>query len=223
MQCFTIALRRPLAKNWQCKRSRRRFRLILGLGAGATDAELQAFGLAVPTAREKIVGLEDALVVIHGLWTTPSFTYDGHRYRTRRADLEPKPTRPIPIWLGTFGDRALAVTGRLADGWIPSLGYAPSDELPRMLELVRSAAASAGRDPDAVTCVLNLEVGPTPSDDHPAAISGGVERVVDALFGFVEIGFDGFNFMPLPGGEDETTEWLSGDVVPALEERLERI
>jgi alkanesulfonate monooxygenase SsuD/methylene tetrahydromethanopterin reductase-like flavin-dependent oxidoreductase (luciferase family) len=43
--------------------------------------------------------------------------------------MEPKPVHRIPVWLGTFGDRALSVSGRLADGWIPSLGYVPMTSL----------------------------------------------------------------------------------------------
>ena len=36
----------------------------------------------------------------------------------------PKPAHPIAIWLGTLMPRALALTGRVADGWIPE-GYGP--------------------------------------------------------------------------------------------------
>jgi alkanesulfonate monooxygenase SsuD/methylene tetrahydromethanopterin reductase-like flavin-dependent oxidoreductase (luciferase family) len=46
---------------------------------------------------------------------------------TEAADLEPKPQRPIPIWLGTFAPRAWALTSRLADGWIPSLSHATAN------------------------------------------------------------------------------------------------
>jgi alkanesulfonate monooxygenase SsuD/methylene tetrahydromethanopterin reductase-like flavin-dependent oxidoreductase (luciferase family) len=52
-------------------------RLILGLGAGAADAELRAFGLPVPSARDKVDGLADALQVIRGLWQQPAFSYAG--------------------------------------------------------------------------------------------------------------------------------------------------
>jgi alkanesulfonate monooxygenase SsuD/methylene tetrahydromethanopterin reductase-like flavin-dependent oxidoreductase (luciferase family) len=55
----------------------------------------------------------------------PGYSYDGRVYRTDGAVMEPRPARHIPIWLGTFGDRALAFTGRLADGWALSLSYAP--------------------------------------------------------------------------------------------------
>src|SRR6266487_5857669 len=85
----------------------------------ASDDEFRGFGLGVRSPREKVDGLEEAVRVIRGMWTTPGFTFEGRLYRTDGAQLEPRPDRRIPIWLGTFGDRALNVTGRLADGWIP--------------------------------------------------------------------------------------------------------
>jgi alkanesulfonate monooxygenase SsuD/methylene tetrahydromethanopterin reductase-like flavin-dependent oxidoreductase (luciferase family) len=48
-------------------------RLILGLGAGASDEEFRAFGLGVRSPRDKIDGLEEAVRVIRGLWTEPGF------------------------------------------------------------------------------------------------------------------------------------------------------
>jgi alkanesulfonate monooxygenase SsuD/methylene tetrahydromethanopterin reductase-like flavin-dependent oxidoreductase (luciferase family) len=99
-------------------------RLILGLGGGAVDEEFRAFGFPVRSPRDKVDGLEEAIRIARGLWSRPGFTFEGRLYRTDGADLEPKPERRIPIWLGTYGNRALALTGRLVDGWIPSLGYA---------------------------------------------------------------------------------------------------
>src|SRR3954447_6522669 len=78
-------------------------RLILGLGGGYSDDEFRAFGLDVPTPGEKVAGLADAISIARGLWTTDAFTYVGKRYHTDSATIEPKPSRPIPIWLGTFG------------------------------------------------------------------------------------------------------------------------
>src|SRR5439155_5911662 len=133
-------------------------RLILGLGGGSADDEHRAFGLGVRSPREKVDGLEEAVRIIRGLWTESSFTFEGRRYRTEAAELEPKPEHPIPIWLGTFGPRALAVTGRLADGWIPSLGYAPPDEVVGMRGSVLEAARAGGRDPSEIICPYTAEV-----------------------------------------------------------------
>ncbi len=35
----------------------------------------------------------------------------------------------IGIWLGAYKPRMLRLTGRLADGWVPSLGHASPEEL----------------------------------------------------------------------------------------------
>ena len=122
-------------------------RLILGLGGGSADEEFRAFGLGVPSPRDKVDGMQEAILIARGLWSEPSFTFTGRIYRTAAADIEPKPNRHIPIWLGTYGKRALAVTGRLADGWIPSLGFAPPEQIAPMRECIMSAARAAGRDP----------------------------------------------------------------------------
>jgi alkanesulfonate monooxygenase SsuD/methylene tetrahydromethanopterin reductase-like flavin-dependent oxidoreductase (luciferase family) len=60
--------------------------------------------------------------------------------------------------LGTFAPRSLQLTGRLADGWIPTLGYATAEELPQMRRRVAEAAEWAGRDPSRLDYVLKVEV-----------------------------------------------------------------
>jgi probable F420-dependent oxidoreductase len=191
-------------------------RLILGLGAGSADDEHRAFGLGVRSPRDKVDGLEEAVNVIRGLWTTPSFTYEGRLYRTEAADIEPKPERPIPIWLGTFGPRALALTGRLADGWIPSLGYAGLENLPAMRERVLDAARGAGRDPDTITCALNVSVhiGDAPPNAEPDLIAGAPEAIADRLRDLHGLGFTTLNLMAR--GSAEQPERLAREVIPLL-------
>jgi probable F420-dependent oxidoreductase len=192
-------------------------RLILGLGGGALDEEFRAFGLGVRPPRDKVDGLEEAVRVIRGLWSQPTFTFDGRLYRADGAELEPKPDHRIPIWLGTYGHRALALTGRLADGWIPSLGYAPPEQVTVMRERVLAAARQAGRDPGEITCAYNLEVR---VDEHagarPSVVSGPPDAVTERLLGFLELGFTALNLIPAGPGKDDQTERLARDVLPAL-------
>ncbi|WP_372495084.1 LLM class flavin-dependent oxidoreductase [Micromonospora phytophila] len=103
----------------------------------------RAFGLTVPTARRKVDGMANVIPIARGLWSQPGFSYAGRVYHTDSADVAPRPEHRIPIWLGTFGDRALAVTGRLADGWISSLSSAPPDQVTVLGDkLVAAAVAS---------------------------------------------------------------------------------
>jgi probable F420-dependent oxidoreductase len=189
-------------------------RLILGLGGGSADGEHRALGLGVRSPREKTEGLEEAVRIVRGLWTEPAFTFSGRHYHTEAARLEPKPARPIPIWFGTFAPRALELTGRLADGWIPSLGYAGQDRLAPMLATVRDSARNAGRHPARLTYALNLEVfvGGRGSGDGDV-VSGPPGTIHARLAELAGLGFTAFNF--LTSGPDHA-ERLATEVLPGL-------
>ncbi|MBA2336335.1 MAG: LLM class flavin-dependent oxidoreductase [Acidimicrobiia bacterium] len=193
-------------------------RLILGLGGGYSDDEFRGFGLRVPTPREKVDGMEEAVRIIRGLWSQPGFSFDGRLFTTADAELEPKPDRTIPIWLGTFGDRALTVTGRLADGWIPSHGMAPPAPAEVMRRRVRAAAEEAGRDPDDITYAYNVEVRAgeqRPSPDS-TAVWGSSRAVAEQLASFVGLGFTTLNLKPVGADRGEQLELLATEVLPVL-------
>jgi hypothetical protein len=50
----------------------------------------------------------------------------------------------------------LRVTGRLADGWLPSLAYLPREEIPARHQAIDDAARAAGRDPADIRRGLNV-------------------------------------------------------------------
>lgn len=197
-------------------------RLILGLGGGYSDEEFRAFGLGVPSPRDKVDGMEEAILIARGLWSKPAFTFEGRLYRTEAADLEPKPGRRIPIWLGTYGRRALAVTGRLADGWIPSLGFAPPAEASAMREHLLAAARDAGRDPAEITCAYNLTVQVGAGADDPTVISGPPGTVAERLAGLVRLGFSAFSVTPAGPDPRAQTERLAHEVIPAVRAAVRR-
>jgi alkanesulfonate monooxygenase SsuD/methylene tetrahydromethanopterin reductase-like flavin-dependent oxidoreductase (luciferase family) len=184
-------------------------RLILGLGGGYSDAEFRAFGLGEFSARDKVDGLAEAITITRGLWSGPGFSFTGRLYRTDHADLEPKPAGRIPIWLGTFGNRALDVTGRLADGWIPSYGDHPVEHYRAMRERVLGAAREAGRDPAEITCALHMQVDVT----GPAALT-------ELLLAFTRIGFTAFNFSLTGPDPEAQAESLAREVIPAVRAAL---
>jgi alkanesulfonate monooxygenase SsuD/methylene tetrahydromethanopterin reductase-like flavin-dependent oxidoreductase (luciferase family) len=192
-------------------------RLILGLGGGSADDEHRAFGLGVRSPKDKTDGLEEAVTIIRGLWSEPSFSFDGRLYNTAAAELEPKPDHQIPIWLGTFAPRSLAITGRLADGWIPSLGYASADELVQMRKRLLEAAREAGRDPAAITCAVNVDIR---VDDRAkgdeSLVAGSPEAVAERLGTFAAAGFSAFNFMLDAVGAGEQAERLASEVIPLV-------
>lgn len=192
-------------------------RLIFGLGGGYSDAEFRAFGLGTFSPRDKVDGLAEAISITRGLWSRPGFTFNGRLHSTDSADLEPKPAHRIPIWLGTFGDRALRVTGQLADGWIPSYGNRSLQQYQAMRRRVLAAAREAGRDPASITCALHLQahVGEAVTTG-PSLVAGSPAAVTEQLLSFAAIGFTSFSFTLTGPGTGEQAERLAREVIPAV-------
>jgi alkanesulfonate monooxygenase SsuD/methylene tetrahydromethanopterin reductase-like flavin-dependent oxidoreductase (luciferase family) len=192
-------------------------RFILGLGGGYSDQEIAAVGASALSPAEKIDGLAEAIQVIRGAWTLSDYTQDGRHYSVRGLEMEPKPALAIPVWLGTFGPRALAVTGRLADGWIPSLGYMPVDDIPRMRRRIDAAAEAAGRQADQIRGILNLGIYIDP-DAQPRsdAVTGSAAQVVSQLRDLLGLGFTGFNFIINGPDRIAAMHQIAEDVLPIL-------
>ena len=190
-------------------------RLLLGLGGGYSDEEFRAFGLGTRTPGEKVDALEEGIEVLRGVWSE-RFTFEGRFYRTEGADIEPKPERRIPIWLGTLGPRALDLTGRLADGWVPSYENAPPERVPELRDRILRSAEGSGRDPAELTLVYNvaIRVEPEPGDD-PEVLSGPPEHLAERLVSFAGLGFGAFNLIPEGGGPGQA-ERLAREVLPMV-------
>jgi alkanesulfonate monooxygenase SsuD/methylene tetrahydromethanopterin reductase-like flavin-dependent oxidoreductase (luciferase family) len=192
-------------------------RFILGLGGGYSDEEIAALGGPMLTPAEKIDGLAEAIQIIRGAWTQSGYTQDGHQHSVGDLEMEPKPTAPIPVWLGTFGPRALAVTGRLADGWIPSLGYMPVEEIPAMRRRIDAAAEGAGRRPEEIRSILNVNIRIDPdARPQPDAVTGSAQQVVSQLRDFLSRGFTGFNFIVSGPDRIANMRQIAEDVLPIL-------
>jgi len=212
-----VPFRRPalVAKAAESLQRLSRGRLILGLGAGYRDAEIRAAGGPGLTPRAKADGLEEAIAIVHAAWTQPVVSYHGAVYSVDDLDLEPKPAEPIPIWLGALGPRGLALTGRLADGWIPFLRFAGPDRIPELLDRIRTASVAAGRPADAVRAVYSVPVRLDPkARSTTGVIAGSAADITEQLHGFTELGFTGFDLMP----SRDQMRALAEDVVPALRE-----
>ncbi|HEV3479347.1 MAG TPA: hypothetical protein VG144_07845, partial [Gaiellaceae bacterium] len=75
----------------------------------------------------------------------------------------------------------------------------------------------AGRDPDEVTCVYNLEARVDENDDDdPSVVAGPPGLIVERLRAFIGIGFSAFNFVLAGADADEQAERLARNVIPAL-------
>ena len=183
-------------------------RLELGLGAGYFLDAIAAMGGPRRTAAGHVDALEEAIAVIRALWTPgPPVRLAGRHYSLDGAEPGPVPPHRIGIWLGAYKRRMLELTGRAADGWVPSLGYAAPDDLGRMTRVLDAAAESAGRDPAAVRRAFNIS-------GRFTARGAGLLLALD----------HGMSVFVLGPGADPTGDLrrFAEEVAPAVREAVER-
>jgi alkanesulfonate monooxygenase SsuD/methylene tetrahydromethanopterin reductase-like flavin-dependent oxidoreductase (luciferase family) len=134
-------------------------RVELGIGAGAFWEAVEAMGGPRRTPKESVDALEEAIAVIRSFWSGDrSVNVDGRHYRVSGAKPGPSAAHPIGLWIGAYGPRMQRLTGRLGDGWIPSLGdhYLHPEDVPPMQARIDEAARRAGRDPASIKRAANV-------------------------------------------------------------------
>jgi hypothetical protein len=134
-------------------------RVELGLGTGAFFDAIVAAGGTRLTPGESIESLTEAMAVIRAVWAGeggPTVRVEGKHHRVVGLHPGPAPAHPVEIWLGAYKPRMLRLTGRSADGWLPSMGYAAPDTLREHNQTIDDAAVKAGRDPAAIRRLYNI-------------------------------------------------------------------
>jgi alkanesulfonate monooxygenase SsuD/methylene tetrahydromethanopterin reductase-like flavin-dependent oxidoreductase (luciferase family) len=192
-----------------------RGRFELGLGAGAFWDGIVAMGGKRRSARESVDALAEAIEVIRLCWSDQrTVSFEGQHYSLDGLHPGPAPAHRIEIWLGAYRPRMLGLTGRLADGWLPSHGYLGPEEASEVHTRIDAAAREAGRDPSEIRRLYNISGSIGGGGEGP--LHGPVGRWVETLTGWAtELGFDTFVFWP-EGELREQIERFAGDVAPAV-------
>jgi alkanesulfonate monooxygenase SsuD/methylene tetrahydromethanopterin reductase-like flavin-dependent oxidoreductase (luciferase family) len=191
-------------------------RVELGIGAGAFWDAIAALGGRRLSPAESIEALEEGIRIIRAIWDTSqrAVRIDGNHYRVRGAHPGPAPAHDVGIWVGAYKRRMLELTGRLADGWVPSSPYAPPAELPAMNRAIDDAALAAGRDPAAIRRLYN--VSGTFGREESGFLTGSAATWAEQLAELaVEHGMSTFIVM---GDDPDLLRKFAGEVVPATRE-----
>jgi alkanesulfonate monooxygenase SsuD/methylene tetrahydromethanopterin reductase-like flavin-dependent oxidoreductase (luciferase family) len=197
-----------------------------GIGAGGFPDAAQAMGAAVLTRRESLEALEEAVEIMREGWSDArSVRFDGRHYRLAGARIGPKPAHQIGIWIGAAKPRALALTGRVADGWAaPLMNYVPPAEAAEAQTVIDRAAREAGRDPAEIRRIYNMPgaftpTAPAPARDTDQAIVGPPEHWAEVLTHLaLDIGFDTFVLIAPP--DPDMLQTYIEDVAPRVRERV---
>jgi alkanesulfonate monooxygenase SsuD/methylene tetrahydromethanopterin reductase-like flavin-dependent oxidoreductase (luciferase family) len=204
-------------------------RFVLGMGSGGMWEEIVALGVPQLSPAARVRALEEAITVVRALsGGGDRVTFDGEFYHV--TELTPAAAPTPPIWIGSLGPKALAVTGRHADGWIPGhLADWRSTQVAESRPIIDEAATSAGRNSTDIDTVYNVsgritrDPLPETRDDEGRWIGGGVAQWVEELtFAVHEHGAAAFIYLLAPGDiiSDTILNLWAHEVVPAVREAI---
>jgi alkanesulfonate monooxygenase SsuD/methylene tetrahydromethanopterin reductase-like flavin-dependent oxidoreductase (luciferase family) len=188
-------------------------RVELGLGAGGRWDAIEGMGGTRLTPGQSVDALEEAIDVVRLLWDADrpdEVSFEGSHYRLSGAERGPKPAHRIQIWLGAYQPRMLSLTGRKADGWLPSMPYLQPGDLAAGNAAIDEAAREAGRDPAEIRRLLNVAPAPETSAEAvefltPLALEDGVGTFL------------------LVADDANLIERWAAEVAPAVREQVEAI
>ncbi|MGH2808475.1 MAG: LLM class flavin-dependent oxidoreductase [Actinomycetota bacterium] len=190
-------------------------RFELGLGAGGFWDAIEGYGGPRRSPGEALGALTEAIEVIRKVWSGErNLRFSGEHYRLAGVHSGPVPAHDIGIWLGVYGPRALELTGRVADGWVPSF-RGDVAKLAEMSARLDDAIASAGREPSEVRRILNVS-GSITDGNSEGPLNGPIDQWIEEITELVDdYGFDTFVFGGDDGGQ---LERFAEEVAPAVRE-----
>jgi alkanesulfonate monooxygenase SsuD/methylene tetrahydromethanopterin reductase-like flavin-dependent oxidoreductase (luciferase family) len=195
-------------------------RFELGLGAGAFWDAIGAMGGPVRSPGQSVQALEEAIAILRRAFAGErGIEFAGRHYTLDGFNPGPPPVHDIGLWMGAYKPRMLGLTGRLGDGWLPSLGNAPPEAIPEMRRRIDEAAANAGRDPDEIRGIYNIG-GEIVDGPARGLLHGPPDHWIETLTEFtVELRFDAFLLGPA-GDAVGQIERFARDVVPGVREAV---
>jgi alkanesulfonate monooxygenase SsuD/methylene tetrahydromethanopterin reductase-like flavin-dependent oxidoreductase (luciferase family) len=195
-------------------------RVELGLGAGGFWDAIEAMGGRRLAPKDAVRALDEAIEIIRQTWDADvrgGVRVDGEFYRVAGAKRGPAPAHPVRIWLGAYKPQMLRLTGRRADGWLPSLGYIQPGDLPAGNAVIDEAALEAGRAPGDVRRLLNI--GGQFAATGQGFLHGPAKQWAEEL---AELALEhGVSAFLLGGNDPDAIQRFGAEVAPAVRELVE--
>jgi alkanesulfonate monooxygenase SsuD/methylene tetrahydromethanopterin reductase-like flavin-dependent oxidoreductase (luciferase family) len=196
-------------------------RFELGLGAGGFWDAIDGYGGTRRTPGEAIDQLAEGVEVIRRMWSGErNLRFEGDYYHLRGVHSGPVPVHDIGIWIGALGPRSLRQTGRIADGWVPSIRSDAVARLPEMNARVDEGAAEAGRERSTVRRIFNVS-GVVTDGRSDGFLHGPADQWADELVTLVvDHRANTLVFWPSEGDQREQVRRFAETVIPTTRERI---
>ena len=176
----------------------------VGLGAGWSQMEYDAYGIPFPSVGTRMSQLEEGIQVLRGLLHDEVSSFDGRWFQLRDARNEPRPVQAkLPIWVGGGGEkRTLRIAARFADAW--NVPFISPEEFARKRDVLHRHCEEVGRDPGEVRCTNNVgmayseeslveQFGRISEMVRPGVLFGSDEQMLDRIGEYVAAGAEQIN------------------------------
>jgi F420-dependent oxidoreductase-like protein len=176
----------------------------VGLGAGWSQLEYEAYGIPFPSVGKRLDILEESIQCIRGLLREPTTTFSGTYFQLTEARNEPAPVQAaLPIWVGGGGEkRTLKIAAKYADGW--NVPFISPEDFARKRGVLHEHCEKVGRDPSEIRCTVNLGLAWREEDFEPqfgnlrmmvrpGVLTGSEEQVLDRIGQYTDAGAEQIN------------------------------
>ena len=170
-------------------------RFTLGVGTGEALNE-HITGAAWPSADERLAMLDEAVHIIRELLTGRQISHAGDHYTVETARLYSVPDVPPPVFVSGFGEKAIKLAGRIADGY---MCVQPNADFVRLYR-------ESGGGERTVQGGLKVCWGPD---------EAGARKTMHRLWPNDEIPGEAAQLLPLPRHFAQLSELVSEDMINA--------
>lgn len=174
-------------------------RAAMGIGAGWSQLEYDAYGIPFPSTGERLAILDESAACIRGLLRDEKTTFAGKHFTLTDAENVPRPINPnLPLWIGGGGERkTLRSVAKYADGW--NVPFIAPDQFAAKRAVLAEHCEAVGRDINEITCAINVGYSQSEEDFEkqfgllrmgvrPGVLMGSDQEIVDKLGAYVEAG-----------------------------------
>jgi probable F420-dependent oxidoreductase len=190
-------------------------RLVLGVGVGLIEQELNAMGSPY---KERGAITDETIAILKLLWTEEEPSHQGKRYQFSGMKFSPKPLQKphIPLIIGGTSRAAIRRAARLGNGWHPT-ALAPAELSAAMAYLAQEAQA-AGRVAADVPVSMSIPL----QSGRAGRYELGTEpaEMIEKLRTFKHLGVDTVVVSPYTGDAQAMAhglERLAHEVIPAVQ------
>ena len=190
-------------------------RMMLGVGVGVIEEELEAMGS--PFAERGAI-TDETIAIMKELWTNEDPSYLGKYHSFSGMKFTPKPVQKphIPIIIGGTSKAAIRRAARSGAAWHPT-ALSP-EVLAQGMEYLKEQVVTAGRDPSEVEVSVSAAIGSTHNHNR-YSLGEDPEEVLERAQKYQEMGVG--RLVVSPNTRDQSQlrpimEMIAEVVIPAV-------